>query len=322
MWNNFFQNSAFSSNISKQIRVEPNSISMISQSQYSPDYPSHSLNVPNDSKYTSFNSQSKKITQAPGKKKKFMSDMKNKIFIANLNYETTEQELNDYFSKFGNLTEVTVIKNRETKRPRGFGFLKYSESFMVDEVMKNRPHNLAKRQLDVKRMTPRKYQNEKNSDSEKIYISGFGSDLSEHDLRNYFEKYGKILNPPRVGMTMFYGFITFEDYDSVDKIILDNKHVIKGFTLGIQKSLKKDKENMEKNKIKSQKTLDKQFRFQPYKYNNFRLNNKNVYGSYQTSSDTEKTNFFDLLNKAIEQGYTINQNQSNFGPGKKKLEKF
>lgn len=321
MWNNYYENTAYSSNIANQVGFEPNPKPIQYQNQYSLSFPDNFLYPSTD--YLSFAAQSsEKIRQLPKKKNKVMSDTKNKIFIANLNHNTSEQELKSYFSKFGNLSEITVIKNRETQRPRGFGFLKYSDSFMVDEVMKNRPHCLGDRQLDVKRMIPKKSQNEKaNLNSEKIYISGFGSDVSEQELINYFEKYGHILSinlkPPRIGMTMCYGFITFDDYDSVDKIILQNNHCIKGYCLKIRKCLQKEKENFEKTKIKKEFNLDKQFRFQPYTNSN----SQNYYGTYQTS-EQEQANFVDLLRSAVKQGYPINQNESNFGPERINNRKF
>lgn len=319
MLNKFYENSAYSSNISNQIGLDQSQ--MIFQNQYPSCLQNYSFYSPNAIlNKEPFPLQTEKTRQSASKKKILMSDAKNKVFIANLNFDTSEEELRNYFSKFGNLIEVTVIKNRETRRPRGFGFLKYSDSIMVDEVLKNRPHNLGNRQLDVKRMIPKQNQNEKNSsNSEIIYISGFGSDLTEHDLRSYFLKYGNIVNinikPPKIGMDKCYGFITFSDYDSVDKIILDHKHVIKGYNLKIQKSLKKGKENLGKINFTSNSKLEKQFRFQPYKSSSKQLNNQNLYGSYQ-SSETEKTNFVNLLKKAIEQGYTINQTESNFGADK------
>ena len=50
------------------------------------------------------------------------------IYVGNLNYSTTEEELNELFSQYGEVESVKLIMDRETNRPRGFGFVD-----MVDE---------------------------------------------------------------------------------------------------------------------------------------------------------------------------------------------
>ena len=48
------------------------------------------------------------------------------IYVGNLSYETTEQDLIQAFSAFGEVTAVNVIKDRMTNRPRGFAFVTMS----------------------------------------------------------------------------------------------------------------------------------------------------------------------------------------------------
>ena len=50
--------------------------------------------------------------------------MGNKLYVGNLSYDTTEDSLRDFFSGDGRTaTEVALITDRETGRPRGFGFV-------------------------------------------------------------------------------------------------------------------------------------------------------------------------------------------------------
>jgi RNA recognition motif-containing protein len=46
-----------------------------------------------------------------------------KIYVGNLAFETTESEVNELFSKHGEVSEVALITDRDTGRPRGFGFV-------------------------------------------------------------------------------------------------------------------------------------------------------------------------------------------------------
>ena len=46
-----------------------------------------------------------------------------KLYVGNMNFRTTEQQLTDTFSQHGEVQEVAVITDRETGRPRGFAFV-------------------------------------------------------------------------------------------------------------------------------------------------------------------------------------------------------
>ena len=49
--------------------------------------------------------------------------MSNKLFVGNLSFDTTETQLRDAFSAHGVVSEVNLMMDRETGRPRGFGFI-------------------------------------------------------------------------------------------------------------------------------------------------------------------------------------------------------
>ncbi len=49
--------------------------------------------------------------------------MAKKIYVGNLSFKTTEEELRALFEQYGTVHSVNVITDRETGRPRGFGFV-------------------------------------------------------------------------------------------------------------------------------------------------------------------------------------------------------
>jgi cold-inducible RNA-binding protein len=49
--------------------------------------------------------------------------MSNKLFVGNLSFNTTENDLQDAFAAFGSVTETNLMMDRATNRPRGFGFV-------------------------------------------------------------------------------------------------------------------------------------------------------------------------------------------------------
>ena len=49
--------------------------------------------------------------------------MSNKLFVGNLSFDTTENDLQDAFAAHGTVVEANLMTDRTTGRPRGFGFI-------------------------------------------------------------------------------------------------------------------------------------------------------------------------------------------------------
>jgi len=53
--------------------------------------------------------------------------MTKKLYVGNLPFQTTEEDLSDLFSQTGNVESVRVITDRDTGRSRGFGFVEMGD---------------------------------------------------------------------------------------------------------------------------------------------------------------------------------------------------
>lgn len=79
----------------------------------------------------------------------------NKVFIGGLAQTTTDEMVNEYFSRYGTLVDAVVMKDRATQRSRGFGFVQYDSSEPVDQVMAAyKEHQLDGKWIEVKRAVP------------------------------------------------------------------------------------------------------------------------------------------------------------------------
>jgi cold-inducible RNA-binding protein len=58
-----------------------------------------------------------------GSQSKEKSSMSTKLFVGNLSFNTTENQLQDLFAAHGNVIEVDLIMDKFSGRPRGFGFV-------------------------------------------------------------------------------------------------------------------------------------------------------------------------------------------------------
>ncbi len=54
--------------------------------------------------------------------------MSKKLYIGNLPFSSTEDDLRDLFSRHGTVESVNVITDRDTGRPRGFAFIEFDEA--------------------------------------------------------------------------------------------------------------------------------------------------------------------------------------------------
>lgn len=78
-----------------------------------------------------------------------------KLFVGGLHFTTSEATLRDHFSMFGEVVDCIVMRDPQTKKSRGFGFVIYAASSMVDRAQEARPHEIDGREVQSKRAISR-----------------------------------------------------------------------------------------------------------------------------------------------------------------------
>ncbi|MBM3320443.1 MAG: RNA-binding protein [Candidatus Eisenbacteria bacterium] len=79
-----------------------------------------------------------------------------KIYVGNLPFNATEDEIRELFAEHGNVRSVSLITDRETGRPRGFGFVEMDDAEGAAAIRALNGHDMGGRNLKVSEAQPRR----------------------------------------------------------------------------------------------------------------------------------------------------------------------
>ena len=156
-----------------------------------------------------------------------------KIFVGGLDYNVTEPEMREYFEKYGSVTSVQIMIDRNTFRSRGFGFVTMEHPEAADIVVVN-THTVGGKQVEVKKATRPDARKEGGNfgnsapqnqlESSKIFVGGLHPDATEQDLNTEFSNYGQvtdtmIMRDRNTSISRGFGFVTFAESSSVVSLV-------------------------------------------------------------------------------------------------------
>ncbi|XP_050303188.1 heterogeneous nuclear ribonucleoprotein 27C isoform X3 [Anthonomus grandis grandis] len=169
-----------------------------------------------------------------------------KLFVGGLSWETTQDNLQRYFSRYGEVIDCVVMKNAESGRSRGFGFVTFAEPANVNVVLQNGPHTLDGRTIDPKPCNPRTLQKPKKGGGyPKVFLGGLPSNVTETDLRSFFTRFGKVMEvvimyDQEKKKSRGFGFLSFEDDEAVDRCVAEHFVNLNGKQVEIKKAEPRD----------------------------------------------------------------------------------
>ncbi len=81
--------------------------------------------------------------------------MSKNLYVGNLPWSATEQEVRDTFAAHGEVISVKLIEDRETGRPRGFGFVEMDDQGALDAIENLDGTDFGGRNIKVNEARPR-----------------------------------------------------------------------------------------------------------------------------------------------------------------------
>ncbi|XP_008054208.1 heterogeneous nuclear ribonucleoprotein A3-like [Carlito syrichta] len=165
-----------------------------------------------------------------------------KLFIGGLSFETTDTSLREHFEKWDTLTDCVVMRDPQTKCSRGFGLGTYSRVEGMDAAMCGRPHKVDGCVVEPNRAGEDSVKPGAHLTVKETFVGGIQEDAEEYNLRDYLEKYGEIetievMEVRQSGNERGFAFVTFDDRDTVDKIVVQKYHTLHGHNCEVEKAL-------------------------------------------------------------------------------------
>ncbi|XAR53860.1 hypothetical protein NMG60_11022563 [Bertholletia excelsa] len=179
-----------------------------------------------------------------------------KLFIGGISWDTNEDRLRDYFQNFGEVVEAVIMKDRNTGRARGFGFVVFADSIVAERVVREK-HMIDGRTVEAKKAVPRDDQNLSNRNSgsvqgppgpartRKIFVGGLPSTVTESDFKKYFGQFGTITDvvvmyDHNTQRPRGFGFITYDSEEAVDKVLVKTFHELNGKMVEVKRAIPKE----------------------------------------------------------------------------------
>ncbi|TKA65983.1 hypothetical protein B0A49_07161 [Cryomyces minteri] len=101
-----------------------------------------------------------------------------KIFVGGVSQEATEQDFKSFFMNFGRVLDATLMMDKDTGRPRGFGFVTFDSEAAVDRTLEG-PLQILGKQIEVKKAQPRGNLRDNEDDGGRGKFNRFGNQKND-----------------------------------------------------------------------------------------------------------------------------------------------
>ena len=161
-----------------------------------------------------------------------------KIFVRNIPFDTTDEQLQNFFSNHGHVVSAQIFRNNENGHSKGVGLVEFMTKEEKDAVLKMGPDDLV---LGSRRLEVREARDKQETDySKTIFVGNITYDTTEEKLREFFEDVTKnlevkIQNNDNSGKSKGYAYVNFENAEDVENALKKNGQELDGRVLTIEK---------------------------------------------------------------------------------------
>ena len=189
---------------------------------------------------------------------------KRTLFVNNLPFDVTKEQIKNTFGKYGNILDIRIIYNPSTQKPRGYGYIEFEDESSIDKIINSDKNFIInERKLSVSKSIS--VEKLRNAIKYVVHISNLNFKIKEKDIELFLRK--EIYEDNNInlddeikkillckddeGKFKGYGFIEFSNKESFDKCLKLDGKVFKGRNLVVKESTRNITEKSEMNKKKN-----------------------------------------------------------------------
>ena len=119
--------------------------------------------------------------------------------------QQVEKDLRKHFGEYGTLVDCQVMRDRESGKSRGFGFVTFSSSFMAEAALEKEKHVINEKEVSIRKAVSEfsRYKetlpelearnlDESCRNKRSIFVGALKGTIGEEDLVQYFSGFGKV----------------------------------------------------------------------------------------------------------------------------------
>eukprot|EP00238_Polyblepharides_amylifera_P008927 CAMPEP_0196580496 /NCGR_PEP_ID=MMETSP1081-20130531/28836_1 /TAXON_ID=36882 /ORGANISM="Pyramimonas amylifera, Strain CCMP720" /LENGTH=536 /DNA_ID=CAMNT_0041900375 /DNA_START=55 /DNA_END=1665 /DNA_ORIENTATION=+ len=183
------------------------------------------------------NSRAKRTRTVDGGEKPEMT-----CFVGGLISQVDDAALKEFFSQYGEVTHARVIMDVATNKPKGFGFVTFSDANVASELKNLHKVTMGDRQVDIgepqgganSKLQKVQIQSQVSASNRKqlaqeyppdcrVFVGGLPKGADEAALSWFFSQFGvvqdfTIIQDPKTGLSKGYGFCTYSDPSSASMV--------------------------------------------------------------------------------------------------------
>lgn len=162
-----------------------------------------------------------------------------KLYVGNLSFDTTLDELKAYFENFGTVLDAYMPTDRETREPRGFAFVTMSDEEALGAIEQTNDYEFNGRTLKVNKSLKRGEKPPPKAPrvtGTKLYVGNLSYDTEQDTLESFFSEFGSVIDcympqDRNTGRTRGFAFVTMAEGDAMNAIDqtdgyeLDGRHL-------------------------------------------------------------------------------------------------
>ena len=198
---------------------------------------------------SSENNQEEDENKKDDKEEELPENAYEELFVRNIGFNTTQEELADFFAKYGDVEESKIVTDKNTGKSRGFGFLKFYEKKAAVAAMKDADNIVVGgRNLQIRYSNDKGSQMQGSGNSAKkgpvtefgVFVGNISYKCTENDLKKFFKDCGKVADVRIAkkpdGKLKGFAHVDFETKEGMEKAVEKNGKELQGRALRIDKS--------------------------------------------------------------------------------------